>query len=121
MIARAYPDVAWIIPHLSSFADDWKSQLAFVDQLARHPNLFTGTSGVRYFDLLVDAVRRAGAHKIVFGSDGPFLHSAVEIAKVHALQLPPHDTALILGSSLLRVTAAARRLHTQHGPLRRSA
>ena len=36
----AVPDVAWIVPHLSSFADDWKAQVAFVDQLARLPNLF---------------------------------------------------------------------------------
>jgi uncharacterized protein len=109
MIARAYPDVAWIIPHLSSFADDWKAQLAFVDQLARHPNLFTDTSGVRYFDLLVDAVRRAGPHKVLFGSDGPFLHPAVELAKVDALHLEPDDRALITGGNLLRLTAPARR------------
>ena len=91
MVARAYPDVAWIIPHLSTFADDWKAQCAFVDQLARLPNVFTDTSGVRYFDLLVDAVRRAGPHKVLFGSDGPFLHPGVELAKVHALGLDPPD------------------------------
>lgn len=108
MVARSYPDVAWIIPHLSSFADDWKAQLAFVDQLTRKPNLFTDTSGVRYFDLLADAARRAGAHKILFGSDGPFLHPGVELAKVHALNLPPEDKALITGGNVLRLTAPAR-------------
>jgi uncharacterized protein len=108
MIARAYPDVAWIIPHLSSFADDWKAQLAFVDQLARHPNLFADTSGVRYFDLLADAVRRAGPRKVLFGTDGPFLHPAVELAKIHALELSPDDQALITGGNFLRLTQTAR-------------
>lgn len=108
MLARAYPDVAWIIPHLSSFADDWKAQLAFVDQLARHPNLFTDTSGVRYFDLLVDAVKRAGPHKVLFGTDGPFLHPGVELAKIHALRLEPSDFALVTGGNLLRLTRHAR-------------
>jgi predicted TIM-barrel fold metal-dependent hydrolase len=103
MIARAYPDVAWIIPHLSSFADDWKAQVAFVDQLARHPNVFTDTSGVRYFDLLVDAVRRAGPDKVLFGSDGPFLHPGVELEKIHALGLPPDEVAKVLGGNLLRL------------------
>ena len=42
MVARAYPDVAWIIPHLSSFADDWKAQVAFVDQLTRLPERLHG-------------------------------------------------------------------------------
>jgi predicted TIM-barrel fold metal-dependent hydrolase len=109
MAARAYPDVAWIIPHLSSFADDWKAQVAFVDQLARLPNLFTDTSGVRYFDVLADAVRRAGPHKVLFGSDGPFLHPVVEIAKVHALNLPPDEAALVLGGNILRLTQSNRR------------
>lgn len=119
MAVRAYPDVAWIIPHLSSFADDWKAQVAFVDQLVRLPNLFTDTAGVRYFDLLDDAVRRAGADKVLFGSDGPFLNPVVEISKVHALHLPPTDAALVLGGNILRLTRAARRaapVPTWHPP-----
>jgi uncharacterized protein len=102
-VAQAYPDVAWIVPHLSSFADDWKAQVAFVDQLVRLPNVFTDTSGVRYFDVLADAVRRAGPGKVLFGTDGPFLHPAVEIAKIHALRLPPGDAAMVLGGNLTRL------------------
>ena len=62
LLAREYPDVEFIIPHLGSFADDWRAQLALIDQLVRHPNVYTDTSGVRRFDLLSQAVRarRAG-------------------------------------------------------------
>ena len=113
MVARSYPQVAWIIPHLSSFADDWRAQSAFVDQLCRLPNVFTDTSGVRYFDLLRDATRRAGPGKVLFGSDGPFLHPAVELAKVRALRLPAADQALVTGGNLLRlVRPALRRFHS---------
>jgi len=108
MAVRAYPDVAWVVPHLSSFGDEWKAQVAFVDQLTRHPNLHTDTSGVRYFDVLADAVRRAGPLKVLFGSDGPFLHPAVELAKVRALHLAPDDEALVLGGNVLRLTHPAR-------------
>ena len=108
MVARAYRDVAWVIPHLSSFADDWKAQCAFVDQLCRHPNVFTDTSGVRYFDLLADAVRRAGAAKVLFGSDGPFLHPAVELAKVEVLPLDGPGRAAVLGGNVLRLTRSGR-------------
>ena len=121
MVARSYPDVAWVIPHLSSFADDWKAQCAFVDQLCRHPNVFTDTSGVRYFDLLEDAVRRAGAAKVLFGSDGPFLHPAVELAKVRALPLEPADRARVLGGNVLRLTAPARRRFRARRPRRAGA
>jgi predicted TIM-barrel fold metal-dependent hydrolase len=109
MAAAEYPDVAFVIPHLSSFADDWRTQLAFLDQLTRHPNVHTDTSGVRWFDLLVDAVRRAGADKILFGSDGPWLHPGVELAKVRALRLPPEEERLILGGNLLRLLAPVAR------------
>jgi predicted TIM-barrel fold metal-dependent hydrolase len=108
-VATAYPDVAWIIPHLSSFADDWKAQVAFVDQLVRLPNVFTDTSGVRYFDVLADAARRAGPDKVLFGSDGPFLHPGVELAKVRALHLDPAAARLVLGGNLCRLVRDVRR------------
>ena len=57
LLAQEYPDVDFIIPHLGSFADDWRAQLALIDHLARHPNIYTDTSGVRRFDLLEQAVR----------------------------------------------------------------
>lgn len=117
-VASAYPDVAWIIPHLSSFADDWKAQTTFVDQLIRLPNVFTDTSGVRYFDLLADAARRAGPHKILFGTDGPYLHPAVELAKVLALRLDEPGRRLVLGGNLRRLVREARRTthHTRRRP-----
>lgn len=108
MVARSYPDVAWIIPHLSSFADQWQTQLAFIDQLVRHPNVFADTSGVRYFDLLADAARRVGPGKLLFGSDGPFLHPAVELEKVKALGFGRAALRLVLGGNFLRLTATAR-------------
>jgi predicted TIM-barrel fold metal-dependent hydrolase len=103
LLASEYPDVAFVIPHLGSFADDWRAQIAFIDYLARHPNIFTDTAGVRRFDLLEQAARRAGPKKILFGSDGPWLHPGVELAKVRALGLPPPDELLMLGGNLLRL------------------
>ncbi len=103
LLATEYPQVAFIIPHLGSFADDWRAQLAFLDALARHPNVFTDTSGVRRFDLLALAVRRAGARKILFGSDGPYLHPGLELAKVRLLGLPPAEEEQVLAGNLLRL------------------
>ena len=53
LIATQYPDVTFIIPHLGSFADDWRAQLALIDHLVRHSNVYTDTSGIRRFDLLL--------------------------------------------------------------------
>ncbi len=108
LFATEYPQVAFIIPHLGSFADDWHAQRAFLDVLARHPNVHTDTSGVRRFDLLVEAVQRAGPGKVLFGSDGPWLHPGVELAKVRALELPAAAQRLVLGGNLLRLVARVR-------------
>ena len=103
LLAEEYPDVKFIIPHLGSFADDWRAQVALIDHLVRHPNIYTDTAGVRRFDILEQAVRRAGARKILFGSDGPWLHPGVELAKARALGLSRSDETLVLGDNFLRL------------------
>jgi predicted TIM-barrel fold metal-dependent hydrolase len=109
LLAEEYPDVDFIFAHLGSFSDDWKAQQAFIDPLSRHPNIYTDTSGIRRFDLLEQAVRRAGAGKILFGTDGPWLHPGLELAKVMALGLKDSDRAMVLGGNFLRLTRHARR------------
>ena len=64
LLATQYPDLKVIVPHLGSFADDWRAHNTVIDLIARYPNVYTDTSGVRRFDYLVRAVERAGAHKV---------------------------------------------------------
>jgi uncharacterized protein len=118
LLAREYPNVVFVIPHLGSFADDWRAQRGLIDHLVRHPNVLTDTSGVRRFDILREAVERAGARKVLFGSDGPWLHPGVELAKVRLLELPPADEQLVMGGNALRLLAAAGRSRRMGAPLR---
>ena len=104
LLAQQYPDVNFILPHLGSFGDDWAAQLALIDHLVRHKNIHTDSSGVRRFDLLLQAVRRAGPHKLLFGFDGPWLHPGLELRKIELLGLPPRDAALVMGENFLRLT-----------------
>ncbi|MBI5668073.1 MAG: amidohydrolase family protein [Chloroflexi bacterium] len=108
MLASRYPQVDFIIPHLGSFGDDWKAQQMVCDQLVRYPNVYADTSGVRRFDYIVQAVERAGARKVLFGSDGPWLHPGVELYKIRALELPPAQEALILGGNICRLLRKIR-------------
>jgi predicted TIM-barrel fold metal-dependent hydrolase len=107
LFAPQFPRVDFVIPHLGSFADDWRAQRSFVDILARLPNVYTDTAGVRRFDDLLTAVRRAGAHKVIFGSDGPWLHPGVELMKVREicqeLRIDANGAAQLCGGNALRV------------------
>lgn len=103
LIAREYPDVNFIIPHLGSYNDDWKSQLFLIDLLVRFPNIYADTSGVRNFEILAEAVRRAGAGKIIFGSDGPWLNPEIELFKIRALRLDKAEEEKITGKNILKL------------------
>jgi predicted TIM-barrel fold metal-dependent hydrolase len=110
LLASEYPDVHFIMPHLGSFADDWRVHLQVIDQLVRLPNVYADTSGVRRFDYIVQSIRRAGAHKVLFGSDGPWLHPGLELHKIRLLGLPPAQERLVLGGNLLRLIGGSATL-----------
>jgi hypothetical protein len=103
MLAPQFPDVNFIIPHLGSFTDDWKAHQQVIYQIARYPNVYADTSAVRQFDYLVQAIQRAGARKLLFGSDGPWTHPGLELHKIRLLGLPSDQEALVLGGNALRL------------------
>jgi predicted TIM-barrel fold metal-dependent hydrolase len=103
LFAPEYPDVNFIIPHLGSFMDDWGAHARVIDQMIRYPNVYADTSAVRRFDYVVEAVRRAGPRKLLFGSDGPWLHPGLELQKIRLLGLSGQKEALITGGNLLRL------------------
>jgi predicted TIM-barrel fold metal-dependent hydrolase len=115
MIAPQFPGVNFIIPHLGSFADDWRAHQQVIDQLVRYPNVYTDTSGVRRFDYIVEAVKRAGARKILFGSDGPWLHPGLELHKIRLLGLPVEQERLILGGNAVRLLRQVKTLAATDG------
>jgi len=108
MFAPQYREVNFIIPHLGSFTDSWKAHQQVIDQLVRYPNVYADTSGVRQFDYLVQAVKKAGPRKLLFGSDGPWLHPGAELHKVRLLGLPREAEAMVLGGNALRLLRKVR-------------
>jgi hypothetical protein len=114
LLAREFPDVRFVIPHLGSFGDDWRAHQALIDILVRQPNVYADTSGVRRFDYLVEAIRRAGPGKLIFGSDGPWLHPGLELAKIRLLQLPARLEAVITGGTLASLVRPGRPRSNPH-------
>jgi predicted TIM-barrel fold metal-dependent hydrolase len=117
MFAPQYPAVNFIIAHLGSFTDSWKAHEQVIRQLAHYPNVYADTSGVRQFDYLLRAIQMAGPRKLLFGSDGPWLHPGLELHKIRLLGLTPRAEALVLGGNAMRLlrTPAYRPLETRAG------
>ena len=118
VVAEEFPEVDFIVPHLGSFGDDWRSHARVVEQLVRYPNLHADTSAVRRFDFLVEAVERAGAHKLIFGSDGPWMHPGLELEKIRLLRLPAADEELVLAGNVLRLLGEQARRPQQRARIR---
>ncbi len=108
MLAPQYPDVNFIVAHLGSYTDDWRAHQQVVYQMARYPNVYGDTSTVRRFDYIVEAIKRAGPRKLIFGSDGPWIHPGVELHKVRLLGLSKDHESLVLGGNILRLMRQAR-------------
>ena len=107
LFATEYPDVPFIIPHLGSFADSCRAQRAFIDHWSD-----IGTSS-RTRPACGDSIcsRRPSdgpARKVLFGSDGPWLHPAVELSKVRVLGLSPWEESLVLAGNCLRLIRRTR-------------
>lgn len=103
MCAPQFRDVNFIIPHMGSWVGDWKAHQKIVDLIVRHPNVYTDTSSVRHYDYLVEAIKRAGPRKVLFGSDGPWIHPGVELEKIRLLGLSPSAQTLVLSTNILRM------------------
>ena len=108
MFAPQYRKVNFVVAHLGSFTDNWNAHQQVIGQLVRHPNVYADTSGVRQFDYLVQAVKRAGAGKLLFGSDGPWLHPGSELHKIRLLGLPEEQEIMVLGGNAVRLLRAVR-------------
>jgi len=62
---------------------------AAIDVATRNPNVYLETSGMPMHTKIREAVERAGQDRVLYGSDAPFHHPAVEIAKVRLSGLSP--------------------------------
>ncbi|RLF16952.1 MAG: hypothetical protein DRJ66_02030 [Thermoprotei archaeon] len=103
-LIRAYPDVTIIIAHLGSYIFNYYHQLQAIYLASRYDNVYLDTSvGSSLHRNLVRAIEEAGAEKILFGSDAPEFHPAVERRKIEILDISDKEKRMILGENIRRI------------------
>jgi len=97
-LARRHPQAQIIMAHLNGCG------LRGMEEVADCPNVAIDTSGGDPESGVVEAaVERLGRHRIVFGSDAPGRHFAVQLAKVLGADLPDAIQRDILWNNAARL------------------
>ncbi|GAA2337220.1 amidohydrolase family protein [Dactylosporangium salmoneum] len=97
-LAGRHPSVTFVSGHCGHTGLD----AAGLTRLAGVPNVAVELSGC-FTAVARLAVRRLGAGRVLFGTEHPLQHPAVEVAKLRALGLPPGEHALVAGGNALRL------------------
>ena len=74
---------------------------------SRHPNVWLETSGMPMSSKILEAVRRVGADRVMYGSDGPFHQPKVEQLKVRLAGLEEADLAEVMSGTAQRLFLGA--------------
>ncbi len=101
-LADASPGTNLIVAHLGCSQGEALID-RFIGLAATRHNVFLDTSYVHQPWKIGDAVRRAGAAKVVFGSDGPLIHPAIELRKLEVLNLEPDQWRAVTELNIQRL------------------
>jgi predicted TIM-barrel fold metal-dependent hydrolase len=112
--ADRHPQVRVLLAHLGNGAGDRQRadlQVRAV-QAARHGNLWVDTSSARSIlpGLVEWAVKELGPERLLFGSDTPLYHVAMQRTRIEAAEISPEAKRLILRENALKFFSLEDRL-----------
>jgi predicted TIM-barrel fold metal-dependent hydrolase len=96
-LIRRYPEARVVLGHMGHGNIIYIN--AAIDVAARNPNVYLETSGMPMHSKIREAVERVGPDRVLYGSDTPFHHPSVELAKVRVSGLPADLTERVLGEN----------------------
>jgi len=109
-LARDFPRTTLLIAHLGQYKCTNDALIAeFIALAEAHENVWLDASGVVMTYTIAEAVRRVGAERVLFGTDGP--HCALglvdfaryAVRQIEMLEISDADRELVLGGSLRRL------------------
>ena len=100
-LAAEYPDVSILVGHAASSA---AAAPAYCAVCREHPNVFLDLCGSTLWrGLLERMVALAGAERVLFGSDIPFVDPRGQLGRVAFARLPDEDLRAVFGGNARRI------------------
>lgn len=103
MIASAYSDVTFILPHLGAYGGSWNFHMEALDIAQRYSNVYVDSSAISVPPYLEMAVKELPSERILFASCGPHLDARVAKESIRLLELSKPDYENVMGKNILRL------------------
>jgi predicted TIM-barrel fold metal-dependent hydrolase len=107
--ANEFPEVRLILAHIGCGWDGDPAHQVRAIQQTRHGNVYADTSSARSIlpGLIEWAVREIGADRVLFGTDTPLYHAAMQRARIDHAELLEEDKRRILRDNAVRLFGLA--------------
>lgn len=100
-LAERFSDVPIVLGHMGH------GNIVYIngclEVASRRKNIYLEPSGMPMHTKILEAVRTLGAERVLWGSDVPFHHYAVELTKIAVAGLSEKELELVLGSNALKL------------------
>jgi len=106
-MAADFPETKIIVAHLGKYLCKDETVIdSFIDMADNYNNILLDVSGVVMPEKIIEAVKRIGSNRVIFGTDGP--HESpdtigfanTELDKIRRLNLRSNDESMILGGTI---------------------
>lgn len=103
-LAEAAPEATIILAHMGGYHHTEDA----IGVCERYENLLLDTSACPYPDRIREAIHRIGAHRVLFGSDGPGCNPELELRKMTHVGLAERDNRLVLHDNIASLLERVR-------------
>lgn len=107
-LAEAAPEATIILAHMGGYhhTDD------AIGVCEKYENLLVDTSACPYPDKIREAIERLGAHRVLFGSDGPGCNPKLELQKIKRLGLSEKEERMVFHDNIASILERVRHTTT---------
>jgi uncharacterized protein len=98
-LAEAVPEATVILAHMGGYhhTDD------AIRLCEKYESLLVDTSACPYPDKIREAIERLGAHRVLFGSDGPGCNPKLELQKIRRIGLSEDEQRMVLHDNIASI------------------
>jgi uncharacterized protein len=107
-LAEAAPEATVILAHMGGYHHTEDA----IRVCEKYENLLVDTSACPYPDKIREAIERLGAHRVLFGSDGPGCNPKLELQKIKRLGLSEKEERMVLHDNIASILERVRHTTT---------